>query len=125
MGDYQEGDPQVEPVNEVGWLMVMVVCGGVAGIAILLIGAVWHCVAKKGKKKKHNFGVKKLRNTEKTFLNFKKTSPVTNPDRGSHYLKKSPSPTGTKSPPGCEPNNETSLSPCEEYINRRPLVPSP
>ena len=62
---------------------------------------------------------------EKSFLNFKRTSPVSNPDRGSHYLKKSPSPTGLKSPPGCEPNNETSLSPCEEYINRRPLVPSP
>ena len=32
------------------------------------------------------------------------------------------SPTGAKSPPGCEPNNEASLSPCEEFINRRPLI---
>ena len=45
----------------------MVVCGGVAGMAILLIGVVWHCVAKKGKKKKDNFGVKKLRNTVRIF----------------------------------------------------------
>ena len=27
-------------------------------------------------------------------------APVSNPDKGSHYLKKSPSPTGMKSPPG-------------------------
>jgi len=27
-------------------------------------------------------------------------APVSNPDKGSHYLKKSPSPTGVKSPPG-------------------------
>ena len=51
----------------VGWMMVMVVCGGVAGLAILLIGAVWHCVGKRGNKKKHNFGVKKLRNTVRIF----------------------------------------------------------
>ena len=47
----------------VGWLVVLVVCGGVAGLAILLIGTVWHCIIKRGHKKKHNFGVKKLRNT--------------------------------------------------------------
>lgn len=137
MEDNQEGDPQVEPVTEVGWLIVLVVCGGVAGLAILLIGAVWHCIGKRsGHKKKHNFGVKKLRNTERTFLNFKKTSPVTNPDKGSHYLKKSPSPTGTKSPPGTEPclrgtaspNNlgeEVTLSPTEEYLQRKAIITSP
>jgi len=27
-------------------------------------------------------------------------APVSNPDKGSHYLKKTPSPTGIKSPPG-------------------------
>ncbi len=27
-------------------------------------------------------------------------TPVTNPDKGAKYLKKSPSPTGAKSPPG-------------------------
>jgi hypothetical protein len=31
-------------------------------------------------------------------------APVSNPDKGSHYLKKSPSPTGMKSPPGMPPN---------------------
>jgi hypothetical protein len=30
---------------------------------------------------------------------------VSNPDKGSHYLKKSPSPTGVKSPPGVAPND--------------------
>merc|ERR1712241_817382 len=70
----------------------------------------------------------KFKSSERTFLNFRKSSPVANPDKGSHYLKKSPSPTGIKSPPGCclEPNNETSLSPCDEIINGRPLIsPSP
>ena len=54
---------------------------------------------------------------QRTFLNFKKQTPVkqcclvflladkkshqvTIPDKGSHYLKKSPSPTGSKLPPG-------------------------
>jgi len=134
MAESHEGNPQVEPVTEVGWLTVLVVCGGVAGLAILLVGTVWHCVFKRGNKKKHNFGVKKLRSTERTFLNFKKTSPVTNPDKGSHYLKKSPSPTGVKSPPGSEgrggvsPHNhgeEVTLSPTEEYLQRKAIITSP
>ena len=66
--------------------------------------------------KKHNFGVKRSWE-QRTFLNFKKQTPVkqcclvflladkkshqvTIPDKGSHYLKKSPSPTGSKLPPG-------------------------
>ena len=32
-------------------------------------------------------------------------APVSNPDKGSHYLKKSPSPTGIKSPPGVAPGD--------------------
>jgi len=134
MDEHRESDPQVEPVDEVGWMVVLVVCGTVAGIAILLIGTVWHCIMKRGHKKKHNFGVKKFRSTERTFLNFKKTSPVTNPDKGSHYLKKSPSPTGTKSPPGTDvgkgvtPNHlgdEVTLSPTEEYLQRKAIITSP
>ena len=73
---------------------------------------------------------------ERTFLNFKKTSPVTNPDKGSHYLKKSPSPTGAKSPPGTDgsgrgiisPSNqgeEVTLSPTEEYLQRKAIITSP
>jgi len=136
MEENREGDPQVEPVDEVGWMVVLVVCVVVAGLATLLVGSVWHCIMKRGTKKKHNFGVKKLRNTERTFLNFKKTSPVTNPDKGSHYLKKSPSPTGNKSPPGTDPyvrrggspNNigeEVTLSPTEDYLQRKAIITSP
>ena len=40
-------------------------------------------------------------------------APVTNPDKGSHYLKKSPSPTGVKSPPGVS---------ADDYIQRKALV---
>ena len=58
---------------------------------------------------------------ERNFLNFRKSSPVANPDKGSHYLKKSPSPTGVKSPPGCDQYSD-SLSPSEEYVNKRPLI---
>lgn len=41
-------------------------------------------------------------------------TPVTNPDKGSHYLKKSPSPTGAKSPPG--------TSSAEEYLQRKAML---
>merc|ERR1711936_524153 len=117
------GNPAVELVDEVGWLTVFIVCC-IAIFLIVLIFLTTLCVIshRQKQKKKYNFGVKKTKNTERTFLNFRKSSPVSNPDKGSHYLKKSPSPTGLKSPPGCEPNNETSLSPCEEFINPRPLI---
>ena len=42
-------------------------------------------------------------------------TPVTNPDKGSHYLKKSPSPTGTKSPPGMITNPE-------DYLQRKAML---
>merc|ERR1712227_429381 len=128
MEEFTFGNPAVEPVDEVDWLTVLLACLAIIFLFIALIITTLYLSYRHRQRKKHNFGVgvKKFKNSsEKSFLNFKRTSPVSNPDRGSHYLKKSPSPTGLKSPPGCEPNNETSLSPCEEYINRRPLVPSP
>lgn len=49
-------------------------------------------------------------------------APVSNPTKG-HYLKKSPSPTGHKSPPGMGhgPNNATTIV-TEEYSQRKPLL---
>ena len=54
-------------------------------------------------------------------------APVTNPSKG-HYLKKSPSPTGNKSPPGypLSSNNGTVVNDesigTDEYTQRKPLI---
>jgi len=115
--------PAMQHLDEIGWMTVLLVCCVTIVIIIAIIITTLYVISyRQRQKKKHNFGIKKFKTAERSFLNFKKTSPVANPDKGSHYLKKSPSPTGIKSPPGCEPNNETSLSPCEEYVNRRPLI---
>ena len=47
-------------------------------------------------------------------------TPVTNPDKGAHYLKKSPSPTGVKSPPGAHHAAATA----EDYHQRKALISS-
>ena len=50
-------------------------------------------------------------------------TPVTNPDRGSHYLKKSPSPTGIKSPPGlASGHNGTTATVADEYLQRKAMM---
>ena len=48
-------------------------------------------------------------------------TPVSNPDRGAHYLKKSPSPTGNKSPPGATTATTImgSASTADEYLQRK------
>jgi len=91
--------PLITPVDAVGWAVLLGVCAGVAGLVILAV--VLLCSWRKSRRegKKHNFGVKRSWE-QRTFLNFKKQTPVTIPDKGSHYLKKSPSPTGSKLPPG-------------------------
>merc|ERR1711988_550778 len=123
MEEFAAGNPAVELVDEVDWLTVLVVCCiAIFLIVVIILSTLYVISYRQKQKKKYNFGVKKPKNTERTFLNFRKSSPVSNPDKGNHYLKKSPSPTGLKSPPCCEPNNETSLSPCEEFINPRPLI---
>merc|ERR1711973_1017916 len=123
MEEFAAGNPAIQPVDEVGWMTVLIVCCVAILLLVAIIVTTLYVISyRQRNKKKHNFGVKKLKTSERTFLNFRKSSPVANPDKGSHYLKKSPSPTGLKSPPGCEPNNETSLSPCEEFINPRPLI---
>ena len=61
---------------------------------------------------------------DRSFLKFRKPTPVTIPDKGSHYLKKSPSPTGHKSPPGVEGGGGegVTLSPVNEYLQRKALI---
>ena len=50
-------------------------------------------------------------------------TPVTNPDRGSHYLKKSPSPTGAKDPPSLTSgHNGTTLTTADEYLQRKAML---
>jgi len=113
-------NPAVQPLDEVGWLTVLLVCCAVTSLLVIIVVCALYLISNRNKqRKKHNFGVKKTRNADKGFLNFKKSSPVANPDRGSHYLKtaKSPSPTGSRSPPGCEEaarQEEAALSPATE-----------
>jgi len=123
MEEFPPGNPAIQAVDEVGWMTVFIICCVAIFLIIAVVLTTLYVISyRQRQKKKHNFGIKKVNSSEKGFLNFRKSSPVSNPDKGSHYLKKSPSPTGIKSPPGCEPNNETHLSPCEEFINRRPLI---
>lgn len=64
-----------------------------AALLVLLLGAVsWVCYRRRG-------GHKKLSDRP---LTLRRPTAVKNPAPQSHYLKKSPSPTGNKSPPGGE-----------------------
>lgn len=117
-------EPQIQPVDPVSWVVFVVVC--VCGAGLVLVGAALlsHLVRKRGKKK-HNFGIKKSWHQERSFLNFRKPTPVTIPEKGSHYLKKSPSPTGHRSPPGIEGGGGgegVTLSPVNEYLQRKSLI---
>jgi len=120
--DQNPREPQIQPVDPVSWVVFVLVCVAVAGL--LLVGAaIFSHFAKKRGKKKHNFGIKKSWAQERSFLNFRKPTPVTIPEKGSHYLKKSPSPTGHRSPPGVvEGNGEVTLSPVNEYLQRKALI---
>ena len=53
----------------------------------------------------------------------KNPAPVRNPDQGSHYLKKSPSPTGTKDPPTLTSgHNGTTINTADEYLQRKAML---
>ena len=53
----------------------------------------------------------------------KNPAPVRNPDQGSHYLKKSPSPTGTKDPPTLTTgHNGTTINTADEYLQRKAML---
>lgn len=73
------------------------------------------------KKKQHGFGISNKKASyfrERTAGKPRNPAPVSNPDKGSHYLKKSPSPTGVKSPPGI--TNGSGVA--DDYIQRKALV---
>lgn len=127
IGDVVSLGPHIQPVDAVSWAVLVGLCIAGAGCCILVTALVCHCIKKKNTKKKHNFGIKKSWHQDRTFLNFRKSTPVTNPDKGSHYLKKSPSPTGTKSPPGVggqtSPSQDgVTLTPVNEYLQRKALI---
>jgi hypothetical protein len=75
------------------------------------------------KKKTYAFGINKNKryNTDRT-TKPRNPAPVTNPDRGSHYLKKSPSPTGVKDPPSLTGHNGTTHNSADEYLQRKAML---
>jgi len=96
----------VEQLKIVSWTVTIVlsVLGALLGLALVLL--VCYCLKTRnnGKKKQnHSFGLRG-KNYFRDRLTGNKPmrcnpTPVSNPSKG-HYLKKTPSPTGAKSPPG-------------------------
>lgn len=119
--------PLITPVDVVGWAVLLGLCAGGAGLGILLTAVLCSCLRNKrdNSSKKHNFGVKRTWD-KRSFLNFRKPTPVTIPEKGSHYLKKSPSPTGTRCPPGGGGGGteELGLSPGEESPTSQQIIPT-
>merc|ERR1719264_1425492 len=117
---HSQAAPLVRPVDAVGWAVLAALCAGGATL-LFLIAALARIIVKKKQgswKKRHNFGVKKSWNQDRTFLSFRKPAPVTIPEKAT-YLKKSPSPTENKALPGASGSdpgrgNELTLSLVEE-----------
>merc|ERR1711971_621594 len=98
---HSQAAPLVRPVDAVGWAVLAALCAGGATL-LFLLAALARIIVKKKQgswKKRHNFGVKKSWNQDRTFLSFRKPAPVTIPEKAT-YLKKSPSPTENKTLPG-------------------------
>jgi len=104
----------VEQLKIVSWTVTIVLTalGALLVLALLLIICYFY-KSRNGtsgghkKKQNHSFGLRK--NYFKDRLNNSKPrsnpTPVSNPSKG-HYLKKTPSPTGQKSPPGIHNGNQ-------------------
>lgn len=112
-----------DDLTQFSWTMILTVIG--VGSLVLVLSLICCCCLRRGtnggheRKKKKPFGIKRTGYLKDKFCTSKPTrnpTPVSNPDRGSHYLKKSPSPTGIKSPPG---GNSTMT---EEYLQRKALI---
>jgi hypothetical protein len=123
---HETGGLDVEQLKMVSWTVVIVlsVVGAVGILAI--IGCVCYCWKSKNKKKQHAFGIKKNYFRDRV-CKPRNPAPVSNPTKGAHYLKKTPSPTGHKSPLGhplsSGPNNGTNgTGTAEEYRERKPLL---
>jgi len=125
--DWQKtGGLDEEQLKIVSWTIAVVlsVLGFLTILAVIL--CICYCLKNKNKKKQHAFGIKKNYFKERVSKPARNPAPVTNPSKG-HYLKKSPSPTGNKSPPGypLSSNNGTvndeSIG-TDEYTQRKPLI---
>lgn len=120
----ETGGLDVEQLKIVSWTIAAVL--SLLGVIAILGGIVCfcYCIKNKNKKKQHAFGIKKNYFKDRV-CKPRNPAPVSNPSKG-HYLKKSPSPTGNKSPPG-HPlssnngvNNGTTVT--DEYSQRKPLL---
>jgi hypothetical protein len=126
--DWQKtGGLNEEQLKIVSWTIAVVlsVLGFLTILAVIL--CICYCLKNKNKKKQHAFGIKKNYFKERVSKPARNPAPVTNPSKG-HYLKKSPSPTGNKSPPGypISSNNGTVVNDesigTDEYAQRKPLI---
>jgi len=118
--------PSVQPVDPVSWLLFVLVCVGGAGLVLVGTALICH-LARKKTKKKYNFGIKKSWNQERAFLSLRKPTPVTIPEKSGHYLKKSPSPTEHRSPPGEATDgggqsSDTAVSPLNECSQKDMII---
>lgn len=97
-GEWHEtGGLNVEQLRIVSWTVIIVLSVLGAATILALIGCLCYCLKKK--KKQHAFGIKKSYFRDRV-CKPRNPTPVSNPTKGAHYLKKTPSPTGYKSPPG-------------------------
>lgn len=126
--DWQKtGGLDEEQLKIVSWTIAVVlsVLGFLTILAVIL--CICYCLKNKNKKKQHAFGIKKNYFKDRVSKPARNPAPVTNPSKG-HYLKKSPSPTGNKSPPGypISSNNGTVVNDesigTDEYAQRKPLI---
>merc|ERR1719410_11742 len=113
----------------VSWTIAVVL--SILGVLTILavIVCICYCLKSKNKKKQHAFGIKKnYFGKERVTKPARNPAPVSNPSKG-HYLKKSPSPTGNKSPPGHPLSSTTNGNAVsngsvvsDEYSQRKPLL---
>jgi len=104
------------------WPILLILSVGGGLVSLIVIGSICYYLKNKKKKKTYAFGINK-KNTRYFTEPTKKPrnpTPVTNPDRGSHYLKKSPSPTGAKDPPTL--GNGTTINTADEYLQRKAML---
>jgi len=113
---------QIEPgqLEIVSWTFVIIlsVLGAVTVLAIVL--CLCYYLKNKNKKKQHAFGIKKNYFKDRV-CKPKNPTHVSNPSKG-HYLKKTPSPTGHKSPPGHPLVASSNGAITDEFMQRKPLL---
>jgi len=109
-------------LNLGSWPIILILSLGGGLVSFIVIASVFYYMRHKKKKKNYSFGINK-KNTRYFTETTKKSKPVTNPDRGSHYLKKSPSPTGVKDPPTLTSgHNGTTINTADEYLQRKAML---